>query len=55
MILQYLKTYRDSTREIAKTHEDAVNLGMNELQDRISNLETSIADAGKFAKVGAWF
>lgn len=55
VILQYLKTYRDSTREIAKTHEDAINLGMNELQDRITNLETSIADAGNFAKVGAWF
>jgi hypothetical protein len=45
MILQYLKTYRDSTREIAKTHEDGINLGMPELDRRIQTLENDIDNA----------
>lgn len=52
-ILQYLKTYRDSTREIAKTHEDAINLWLPELERRIADLETQQQNAGMFARIGA--
>jgi hypothetical protein len=52
-IIQYLKTYRDSTREIAKTHEDAINLWLPELENRIIELETQQQNAGMFARIGA--
>ena len=53
--LQYLKTYRDTLRETAKTQEDAINMGMIELQDRIQDLEQKIDHAGKMQKLGAFF
>ncbi|MDD3052175.1 MAG: hypothetical protein PHR06_13660 [Candidatus Cloacimonetes bacterium] len=55
MFLQYMKTQRDTLQESAKTHEDAINIGITELNNRIKEVENNINHASKFAKVGARF
>ena len=53
MVLQRAKTRRDSIKEIAKTHEDAINMGMGELEQRIAELERETQNAGFLKKAGA--
>lgn len=53
--LQWLKTYRDTMRETIKTHEDAINMGMDQIDTLISELEEKNKNASKRAKVGSAF
>jgi len=41
-----LKTYKNFLQEAAKTHEDALAMGVDELADRIRELETASDSAG---------
>lgn len=54
MILQWAKTRRDAIKEIAKTHEDAINMGMSELENRITELENEITHASKLQSAMAF-
>lgn len=57
--LQRAKTSRDSIKEIAKTQEDAINMGMGELENRIAILSKEINKAqwwnkSVFKHFGMW-
>ena len=43
--LAWAKSRRDAIKEIAKTHEDAINLWMDEIEKRITEIEKTISNA----------
>lgn len=54
--MQYMKTKRDSIKEISKTHEDAINMGSAELTAQLSEvikqLDEAQKNAGTIKKIG---
>lgn len=57
-ILAWAKARRDAIKEIAKTHEDAINLWMDEIEKRITEIEKNISNASRRQKTikhfGMW-
>ncbi len=55
MLLQRAKTRRDTIKEIAKNHEDAINMGMGELEKRIATISSAINNASGLNRAGRFF